>query len=167
MSDSPHCPACGASIAANFSFCPQCGAAQRENVSETGAVGDGIPRNFINSVRLCGQYYARFRGRAPRAEYWYFLLFFVLTNLVLHRVIVNVRSNLQINLEFLSFMVNFALIVPGSAVAVRRLHDLSKSGWWCWLALVPAIGWIILLIWFSRPGSRGANRYGPENGEIA
>jgi len=45
---------------------------------------------------------------------------------------------------------------------VRRLHDTDRSGWWWLLALVPIVGWIILLVWNCSRGTRGPNRYGPD-----
>ena len=56
-----------------------------------------------------------------------------------------------------------ATFIPGLAVAVRRLHDINKSGWWLLLGLlswliIPAI---VLLIWFIRPSSDEGNRYDP------
>jgi len=44
-------------------------------------------------------------------------------------------------------------------VAVRRLHDLDRSGWWILLALIPPIGDIILIIWFCFKDTDGPNRF--------
>jgi len=47
-------------------------------------------------------------------------------------------------------------------VAVRRLHDLDRSGWWICLAFIPLIGAIILIVWFCTRGTVGPNRFGPD-----
>ena len=47
-------------------------------------------------------------------------------------------------------------------MAVRRLHDLDKSGWFLLLGLIPIIGVIILLVWFVQRGTVGGNRFGPD-----
>jgi hypothetical protein len=60
----------------------------------------------------------------------------------------------------LATLTKLVLIIPLVAVAARRLHDLDKSGWWL-LAIIPAVGWAILLIWYCRPGDPNANRLGP------
>ena len=39
------------------------------------------------------------------------------------------------------------LFIPQISVAVRRLHDLNRSGWWLWLGLIPIVGGLILLVW--------------------
>jgi Protein of unknown function (DUF805) len=53
-------------------------------------------------------------------------------------------------------------LLPGIAVSIRRLHDLDRTGWWILLALIPLIGWIILLIWYISKGTDGPNRFGPD-----
>ncbi len=55
-----------------------------------------------------------------------------------------------IGTEFVLYaLIVLALLIPSLAVSVRRLHDLSKSGWWYLIALIPLIGAIILIIWFA------------------
>jgi uncharacterized membrane protein YhaH (DUF805 family) len=46
-------------------------------------------------------------------------------------------------------------------VTVRRLHDIDRSGWWILIGLVPLIGWIILIYWYTREGTPGLNQFGP------
>jgi uncharacterized membrane protein YhaH (DUF805 family) len=55
-----------------------------------------------------------------------------------------------------------ALFIPGLAVAVRRLHDIGKSGWMILVALIPLIGGIWLLILLVKEGDSGSNEYGPD-----
>jgi uncharacterized membrane protein YhaH (DUF805 family) len=57
---------------------------------------------------------------------------------------------------------SLAIFIPNLAVAVRRLHDQDKSGWWMLIALVPFIGGIWLLILYFIEGTRGPNRFGPD-----
>lgn len=48
-----------------------------------------------------------------------------------------------------------------SVYAVRRLHDLGRSGWHFWLVLLPFYNiYFLLLLSFTR-GSNSANEYGP------
>jgi uncharacterized membrane protein YhaH (DUF805 family) len=47
-------------------------------------------------------------------------------------------------------------------VAVRRLHDTGRSGWWLLIGLVPLIGAIVLVVFFIIEGDRQPNAYGPD-----
>ena len=57
-------------------------------------------------------------------------------------------------------VVGLAFFLPSLAVAVRRLHDTDRSGWWILIGLIPIIGWIPLLVWFCTD-SKADNQYGP------
>ena len=54
-----------------------------------------------------------------------------------------------------------AVLIPGMAVGVRRLHDTGRSGWWALIGMVPFIGIIILLVWAVQDSQTGDNKYGP------
>ena len=66
-----------------------------------------------------------------------------------------------------AYLPMLALLVPTIAVAVRRLHDLNKSGWYYFVTFIPAIGGIILLVWMCTEGTKGENTYGPDPKAIA
>lgn len=104
---------------------------------------------FQDSIKTCLSKYVTFEGRASRSEYWWFILF----NFLVHFVALLVNDNLY-------YLVTLGLFLPGLAVAVRRLHDKDKSGWWMFLVLVPLVGSIILLIWFCQEGTQGDNKFG-------
>lgn len=57
---------------------------------------------------------------------------------------------------------SLAVFIPNLAVAVRRMHDQDKSGWWVLIGFVPFIGGIWLLILYLIGGTRGPNRFGPD-----
>ena len=69
------------------------------------------------------QNYATFKGRASRSEYWYFVLFNVIFSIVLGFV-----SGI-VDLPILYTIYSLVLLIPSIAVAVRRMHDVGKSGW--------------------------------------
>ena len=58
-----------------------------------------------------------------------------------------------------------AVLIPSLAVAIRRLHDVGKSGWYYLLVLLPIIGPIWLIVLFAKEGEQGDNRFGsnPKN----
>jgi uncharacterized membrane protein YhaH (DUF805 family) len=59
-----------------------------------------------------------------------------------------------------SVVVGLALLLPSLAVAVRRLHDSGRTGWWLLIGLIPVIGTIVLIIFYVQD-SQGDNKYGP------
>jgi uncharacterized membrane protein YhaH (DUF805 family) len=74
--------------------------------------------------------YANFKGRARRSEYWYFILCNLLITIVL--AILDGILGLKIGNSssgVLGTIYGLAVFIPGLAVAVRRLHDIGKSGW--------------------------------------
>ena len=112
--------------------------------------------SFTEAIQTCFSKYATFEGRARRSEYWYFFLFSFIVTMVIS-VLVNALSLPS----FISGLVSLALLVPGLAVAWRRLHDIGKSGAWYFLGLIPIIGTIILLIWLCKDSDPGENQFGP------
>jgi uncharacterized membrane protein YhaH (DUF805 family) len=54
-----------------------------------------------------------------------------------------------------------AVLVPGLAVAFRRLHDTDRSAGWILIALVPLAGAVTLLVFTCLDGTPGPNKYGP------
>lgn len=109
--------------------------------------------------------YSNFNGRARRSEYWYFYL----TNMVIYillailaAVLSNISSTLSGFIILLYGVYALAMLIPGLAVAVRRLHDVDKSGWFLLFSIIPIIGGILLLIWFCSEGIRRTNQYGAD-----
>jgi uncharacterized membrane protein YhaH (DUF805 family) len=106
--------------------------------------------------------YAVFEGRARRKEYWMFVLFNIIIGIVLG--IVDQSLGLVISKGsgqgILGTVYSLAVLCPGIAVAIRRLHDIGKSGWWLLIAFVPCIGAIVLLIFAVQDSQPGANQYG-------
>ena len=81
--------------------------------------------------------YADFTGRAPRPEYWWYVLALVILSIVAR--IIDSILGMKILGPYgpLSLIVTLGLLVPNLAVSVRRLHDTNRSGWWVLLPLVP------------------------------
>lgn len=42
----------------------------------------------------------------------------------------------------------------------RRLHDISKSGWWLLISLIPFVGGIIIFVFTVMDSTPGTNKYG-------
>lgn len=109
--------------------------------------------------------YAQFEGRARRAEYWYFGLFNVIVSIVLGILDSVLGLIIFENTGTIGFIYSLAVLIPGFAVSVRRLHDVGKSGWFSLIVLIPVVGAIWLLVLSVRDGDPGINQYGanPKN----
>jgi uncharacterized membrane protein YhaH (DUF805 family) len=112
--------------------------------------------------------YAVFSGRARRKEYWMYVLFYIIF-LIVATILDNVLHTTIGNLPYgwIYSLYALALLIPTLAVAVRRLHDIGKSGWWLLIGLVPFIGGIWLLVLYVRDSQPGDNAYGPNPKGIA
>ena len=106
--------------------------------------------------------YAVFSGRARRKEYWFFVLFNVIISFVL--TVIDAATGTYdetVGAGILSGIYLLAIFIPSLAVAVRRLHDTGRSGWWLLVGLIPLVGWILTLIWYLSDSEVGENKYGP------
>jgi uncharacterized membrane protein YhaH (DUF805 family) len=118
--------------------------------------------------------YFVFSGRASRREFWMFelsifvimLVIFALTMFVLPLVNEPNTRDLGMNLLWvligIHMVFSLAVFIPSLAVLVRRLHDISKSGWWYFISLIPLAGGIWLLVLLSTKGDIGSNEYGAD-----
>ena len=104
--------------------------------------------------------YANFSGRASRSELWWFTLFNFSISIPVTMI------DLIIGIEvvpgygpFASILI-IALLLPSLGLVVRRLHDTGRSGWWYFIALVPCVGFIILLVFLIIDGEPHPNAYG-------
>lgn len=98
-----------------------------------------------------------FSGRSGRREFWMFFLFNLVVTIVLSALD---RALWHGDTQILGFVYSLAVIVPGLAVAVRRLHDTGRSGWWALLGIIPFLN-LILLVLCALRGEDGTNAYGP------
>ena len=130
--------------------------------------GQAIASGFKN--------YVSWKGRATRAEYWWWTLFIFIVTLPFN-IIYNVSSQgaLEAALKagdqaayladlfgptyWLLVAVSLVFFLPSLAVTIRRLHDIDRSGGWFWIILVPFAGSIVLLVFALLPSSEGKNRF--------
>ena len=145
--------------------------------------------NAFRAVKTCLSQYATMSGRAPRSEFWWWMLFLFLGNTLLNALegVLGLSAPLGPTLIFI-----VATIVPTLSVTARRLHDTNWSGWWAasyavvapfglvlgsasedgageifggLLLFVFGIGSLVYLVVFIRMFIRGANatnRFGPD-----
>lgn len=103
--------------------------------------------SFTESIKHCLSSYAKFKGRATRSEYWYFILFAIIVYFL----------TLLFSYE-LYIVAVLGLIIPTLAAAVRRLHDGGRSGWNLLWSFIP-FGSIVVLFWLTKSSEVGTNKY--------
>jgi uncharacterized membrane protein YhaH (DUF805 family) len=111
--------------------------------------------------------YANFKGRARRKAYWMFVLFNLIALVVLSFIEGAIGLSGQNGYGILTGLYTLAIILPLIALAVRRLHDTGRSGWWILIGLVPLVGPIVLIVFYVTDSQPGSNQYGPNPKESA
>ena len=105
--------------------------------------------SFTKSILSSLSKYADFTGRASKSEYWYFQLFALILFITTFALALLVKPFL-----ILQLVITISLMLPLSAVAVRRAHDADKSGW---VLLIPFYSGLVQYL----PSVEHDNRYGP------
>lgn len=144
---------------------------------------------FYQAIASVVRNYAVFRGRAPRSEFWFWQLFYLIMAVCLG-IFDQATYPLDEGSPFASIFGVLALL-PGLTVWVRRLHDINRSGWWLLLLLVPFVlagililmsltgsgmpddlgafapfilismfSWVLPIAWAFVGGTDGENRFG-------
>lgn len=110
-----------------------------------------------------------YSGRATRKEYWLYWLFYALVVILADALEALIGMAGFDAREVLNGIALFALLVPGLAVAVRRLHDTDRAGWWMFLVFASIFGYIVLFVFFVQDGSNFTNRFGndPKGRDVA
>jgi uncharacterized membrane protein YhaH (DUF805 family) len=118
----------------------------------------GGPVSFGDSIKLAFQNAFVYQGRASRSAYWWFALATFVVYLILDIILVRVIGG-GAGLA-LYYLLAIGIAIVTIPLAVRRLHDTDRSGWWILIALVPLVGSIVLLVFTCLAGTRGPNRFG-------
>jgi uncharacterized membrane protein YhaH (DUF805 family) len=113
--------------------------------------------SFPDAIKLGFNRYFDFRGRSTRAEFWWWALFELIAGIAL-----SIADAIAGTSGILGGLFELAVLIPGLAVGVRRLHDTNRTGWWLLLVFAVIIGWIVLLVWFIKQDDAGPNKYGPD-----
>ncbi len=124
--------------------------------------------SIAESIFTCFRKSFDFRGRAQRAEYWWFAVF---------QIVLGLATSWSL---ILGSIVSWGLLLPILAVTARRLHDTGRTGWLALIYVlnvltvplinlinpvfvVPALASLaIILILCAMPGESGPNKYGPD-----
>ena len=131
--------------------------------------------NFIEAINSYFINWSDFKSRSSRSEYWWAALFVAIANPIavfiikfsITGLIYTAESTgvvVEILVGFTTFFIQVFIIIAGTALTVRRLHDVNESGWW-YLIIFTIIGIIPLLVWFCSKGTEGENRFGKDTNE--
>lgn len=130
--------------------------------------------------RVLLEHYFDFQGRAGRAEFWNYIIIFLAVT-ALAEVLGYAAPSPALRMALTAWSI--ACFLPTVSVAIRRLHDLNRSGWWLVAPLIPAFLLLLLFFWFwpvtlllvtamlaavvyllylyVQPGMSEGNRFGP------
>lgn len=129
---------------------------------------------FGTAIKTCMRKFVTFSGRAPRAEYWWFILFTTIIGVILELID-----------PVIAGVANLVFLLPTLSVGWRRMHDIGKTGLWTLaplLGLIPIFAgvfamseivmyvgiaiFVVLLLYVLyltiKRGDSGANEYGDD-----
>ena len=147
-----NCPTCGKEYEDSVTYCGVCGTYIVD--CEIGGPPQ-LPRvGFVTAIKSAYKGYFKFSGRATRAEYWWWTLFYYPAFVVAYFL-----DSPEAVVAIIALFV-LASFIPNISVTVRRWHDIGFSGWWVLINLAPALGLLVMAFLLSRQGEEGGNEYG-------
>jgi len=112
---------------------------------------------FIGAYRdAVMQNYANFKGRLDLGGFWRFFLVNIVIAVILMILAVAIHPIFYI--LYVGYVL--AVLIPGLAAAVRRLHDTGKSGLLLLIGLIPIVGPIIVIVLLAQKGQADTNPHG-------
>ena len=170
-----YCTKCGQQFNENYPSCESCGQSKPKDSGNENI----FPKiSFFKALELCYRRTPDFKGRSRRSEFWWWILFTSILNILL--------SFLSGFLSIIGILISLLLLIPTISVTTRRLHDINLSGWW--QAPIRSLGIIgffsplpalsspgllffvlmsmilgclgIFIYWTAKDGDKGPNNYG-------
>lgn len=111
--------------------------------------------SFTEAISMGFNRYCCFTGRSSRSEYWWWALFMFIIGALVSAIFGDGTTG-----RIVSGIVSLAFFLPNLGLAMRRLHDIGRSGWWVCINFIPVIGQIILIVFFCQPSQPAPNQYG-------
>ena len=99
------------------------------------------------------------KGRLRRRDYLIRTLLIGLPPAILEMAL---KSTLDPALMFFADLIVFASGVLIAIQAVKRLHDINRSGWYWLLFLIPLVNIFFGLYLLFKDGTHGQNKYGED-----
>ena len=170
------CEKCGQQIREGQKFCPKCGAPVRDEVN--GSDQRYEQNSYMNYQEYDQRQYRNqsygttgtYNGQVSFMQILVYVVWGILTAIFTSIVgVIDYTGSLATGLTFIFSIIqglfSLAIIVPGVALNVRRLHDTGKPWYWLLCGLIPVVGTIVLIVFNCQP-SVGDNQWGrgPESG---
>ena len=106
---------------------------------------------MLKAIKICFSQYAKFEGKASRSEYWFFWFFsFCMGTIPFILAFLIDKDVISLSLLAVSFLYGIVSFLPMLSAAVRRLHDVGKSGAYLFVSFIPFIGGLILLYFLCK-----------------
>jgi uncharacterized membrane protein YhaH (DUF805 family) len=122
---------------------------------------------FSQAIQSVFSKATKIEGRAPRSEYWYWVLFTFIVQMftILPVILVAMMIPQRDVWAILPFLIAAGSIwvflwITRITVTVRRYHDQGMSGWMFFIGFIPAIGGLLEIIFMLQPSQPGSNKFG-------
>ena len=114
---------------------------------------ESLKKMFIN--------YFDFKDRITRKDFWVAILMNIVVSFVLSLFVGFIAKVTKLKIyDIFALIYALILLIPCLAQAVRRMHDVNKSGWYLLMDIIPIIGWILVLIAMCSPSVTEDDKYG-------
>ena len=119
-----------------------------------------MDKHFIKDhIKTAYRRWTDYHGRSSRPEFWIFTAYYLIACFLIGLVGELTFDDLM---EFVLSAFVFVHFFVGLPLAIRRMHDSGRSGWWLLLNIIPFLGSLIIFIFMLLPGQDGTNRYGAD-----
>ncbi|MBT9672483.1 DUF805 domain-containing protein [Secundilactobacillus kimchicus] len=117
---------------------------------------------MIESYKKYWLNFINFSGTSSRSDYWWPAFINVILGGIIIAIVQSITGHPIVNIynwrdegiAVVNNVVVYIVWIADWAVAVRRMHDTDRSGWWILIQLIPIIGWIWFLILLLLPSKQ-------------
>ena len=118
--------------------------------------------HFIESTKNYFLKWNDFSTRISRSEFWWGNLGVTITSIIVNFALVFLSDLVGFfSVAVLSVPFQIFVLIASTALAVRRLHEINKSGWWL-LIYLTIVGILLLFYWACSKGDADENVFGPD-----
>lgn len=168
---SKFCSKCGTPLSEGARFCPSCGApVQGEVAVQPAYENNAVPaygntpdvvemqwNGYVEDKTIKAMFFTS-KGRLNRKRYIMRSLMLLPVSMIGMLLIYTMVTPLIV----IGFLLILSLCIPNVLLAIRRCHDLNRSGYFYLLTAVPIANIIVPLMLLFQKGSTGPNQYGPD-----
>ena len=113
---------------------------------------------MIEAVRYGFANYMNFDGRTDRPTFWWWVLAVFLAAIAASILDDGLAPG---GVEPFGLLLTLGLFLPHLGMAIRRLHDTGRSGWWVLIGLIPLLGLLVLIYFYVQPSDPAGEKYDP------